>query len=226
MRKNFLLLLSVIAVLAVVSCGGKKQQDPQYTEGSEWVDAVDDINRDSTIYGICTEGSAMHTLQMVVDNGDTLSLSLMNAQEEDHIYGGFSVGDRMAVLANRQLTEATMVLNLTTLMGDWVMPNPIDGSSVMGFSLREGGVMESINQGSVIYKTWRMLNGRLEIVSIREGGGDFEETEYFRFKMLTENELVIDNGDETFDYTRPGQEDDLNGSDLDVDGADIDDMLI
>ena len=44
--------------------------------------------------------------------------------------------------------------------------------------------------------------------------------------MLTENELVIDNGDETFDYTRPGQEDDLNGSDLDVDGADIDDMLI
>jgi hypothetical protein len=226
MKKHLLLLLTAALLLTIASCGGKQQSSTQQTEGSEWVDAADNINRDSTIYGNCTEGSAMHTLQIVQDNGDTLSFNLMVAQEEDRVYGGFRVGDRMAVLASRDHTYATMVLNLSTLMGDWVTPNPLDGSSVMGFSLREGGVMESINQSSVIYKTWRLINGQLEIVSIREGGGDFEEVETFRFKQLTTNELTIINGDEIFEYTRPGQEDDLNGIEIDESEDNIDDMLI
>ena len=125
--------------------------------------------RDHTIYGICGENTAMNSLQLITDAGDTLQLNLTEADEAGKVLGGLNTGDRMAILANADKTKATLVINLSTLLGNWVMPNPLDGSDEQGVRLLDGGVAEGIEQPYVTYRSWRFFNGRLIIESRRNG---------------------------------------------------------
>lgn len=189
MKKIALFGLLTVAFFMLGSCGGgQKQQQQTVTEEQDT--AVAYIPRDQTIYGLCGNGTAMNTLQLLTDNGDTLTMSLTNAEENGQVFGGLQAGDRLAVIANKDKTEAVIVINQNTLLGDWVMPNPIDGSSEVGIRIKEGGIAESIDQSSIIYKTWKIYNGRLEILSQREGGGDMEETNLYEFVQLGPDSLV------------------------------------
>ena len=153
-------------------------------------------------------GTAMNTLQLLRDNGDTLNLSITRALEAGQVFGGMQVGDRMAVMANDDKSEALLVINQNTLLGDWVMPNPIDGSSEVGIRIKEGGIAESIDQSSIIYKTWKIYNGKLEILSQRDGGGDEEELNLYEIVKLGADSLVYKTVNkpreemETFEYSR------------------------
>jgi hypothetical protein len=150
----------------------------------------------------------MNTLQLLRDNGDTLVLSITNAMEAGQVFGGLQVGDRIAVFPNATNSEAVIVINQNALLGDWVMPNPIDGSSEVGIRIKEGGVAESIDQSSIIYKTWKLFNGRLEILSQRDGGGDEEELNLYELVKLGPDSLVYRTMNkpreemETFEYSR------------------------
>ena len=193
-------------VVTMVSCGGGNAQQPVAETEDDSVAIT--IPRDQTLYGICGEGTAMNTLQLLRDNGDTLMLRLTNALEAGQVFGGLQVGDRMAVMTNADQTEATIVINQNTLLGDWVMPNPIDGSSEVGIRIKEGGIAESIDQSSIIYKTWKIYNGKLEILSQRDGGGDEEELNLYEIVMLGADSLVYRTIGkpreemETFEYSR------------------------
>lgn len=200
----------MVATIALTmnSCfGGDNGQQQQVVE-EEPDSTVDYIPRDKTIYGLCGNGTAMNTLQLLTDNGDTLNLSLTQAQENNQVFGGLQAGDRLAVLPNKEKTEAVIVINQNTLLGDWVMPNPIDGSSEVGIRIKEGGVAESIDQSSIIYKTWKIFNGKLEILSQREGGGDMEEVNLYEILLLGADSLVYRTSgvekqdEETFEYSR------------------------
>ena len=184
------------AVLMIGSCGNKTQQVP--------FDNGDSANMtvDSTLYGICGEATSMNMLQIIVDTGDTLMLDISYARDRDKVFGGLQVGDRMAVLPNDNMTEAKIVINQTTLLGNWVMPNPIDGSDEVGISIKEGGVAESIDQGSIIYRTWRLVQGHLEIVLVRDGANDVEELNVYDITKLTADSLVYKDSEETFEYSR------------------------
>ena len=190
----------------MMSCGGKgaQQMAPQDQDTS----AVNVIPTDQTLYGLCGEGTAMNTLQLLRDNGDTLMMSITNAVEAGQVFGGLMVGDRLAVLPNATGSEAVIVINQNALLGDWVMPNPIDGSSEVGIRIKEGGVAESIEQSSIIYKTWKIFNGRLEILSQRDGGGDEEELNLYELVKLGADSLVYKTMNkpkeemETFEYSR------------------------
>lgn len=192
--------------MAFSSCGGGNQQQQVAEDDDDSTQVY--IPRDQTVYGICGNGTAMNTLQLLTDNGDTLSLDLTKAQENNQVFGGLQAGDRMAVLPNIQKTEAVIVINQNTLLGDWVMPNPIDGSSEVGIRIKEGGVAESIEQSSIIYKTWKIFNGRLEILSQRDGGGDEEELNLYELVKLGPDTLVYRTMNkpreemETFEYSR------------------------
>ena len=108
------------------------------------------------------------------------------------MFGGLQVSDRLAVVADKNKKEAQVVINLNALLGDWVMPDPIDGSSEIGIRIKEGGVAESIDQSVIIYRTWKIFNGDLDILLVREGGGDEEEEN--RYEILTsgpDNSQVI-----------------------------------
>jgi len=202
-----LFALAVVSALLFAACGGNKNQQEVQAPADGDEPQVWQSN-DSTIYGLCGEASAMNTLQLITDNGDTLELSTLDAKDQNRVFGGYSVGDRMAVLADRDRTTATLVINETALLGNWVMPNPIDGSDETGISIREGGVAESIDQSTIVYRTWRIMNGLLEIVSIREGGGDVEETNLYEIISLGNDSLVYKSvgrpleEEETFEYSR------------------------
>ena len=207
MRKIWILCVAVASMTITMSCGGGNQQQ-QVAPDEEDTAAVNAIPRDQTLYGLCGDGTAMNTLQLLRDNGDTLVLSITNALEAGQVFGGLQVGDRLAVFPNATQSEAVIVINQNALLGDWVMPNPIDGSSEVGIRIKEGGVAESIEQSSIIYKTWKIFNGRLEILSQRDGGGDEEELNLYELVKLGPDSLVYKTMNkpreemETFEYSR------------------------
>jgi hypothetical protein len=193
--------MTVLTAVAMVmgSCGNKGGQQ-QMVEAQKDT-AVVMVNRDSTLYGICGDGSAMNTLQLITDVGDTVEISVAAANEDGLCLGGFQGGDRMAVVL-RSKGVARQVINQSALLGEWVMPNPMDGSSDMGFRIKEGGIAESIEQPSLTYRAWRLFNGKLEMDAIREGGGDVEEITLYEIVAITPDSLVIRDSEDTYEYTR------------------------
>ena len=139
------------------------------------------------------------------------------------MFGGLQVGDRMAVMPNDATTAAKMVINQTTLLGNWVMPNPIDGSDEVGISIKEGGVAESIDQSSIIYRTWRLSSGRLEIVLVRDGASDVEEMNVYDIVKLTTDSLVYKDEEETFEYGRQKPKE-TYGEDVKLEDSSYDDF--
>lgn len=196
MRKTGIMLLVAIAVLTISSCGNSTQKVP--------FDSGDSVNQmvDSTLYGICGEATSMNVLQLIIDTGDTLILDISYAKEKEQVFGGLQAGDRMAVLPNDDKTAAVTVINQTALLGDWVMPNPLDGSDEVGIRIKEGGVAESIEQSSIIYRTWRLVKGHLEIVLVRDGANDMEEVYTYDLQKLTTDSLVYKDSEETYEYGR------------------------
>ena len=165
---------------------------------------VDYILKDSTIYGFCGQGSATNAIQLFTDAGDTLMINIASALENQLVLGGYNPGDELAVVPNADSTAAIMVINTSALLGNWVMPNPIDGSSETGISLQKGGTAESIDQSSIIYKSWRLFNGQLQVQASRDDGIDMDDLIVFRIKELTDNTLVlIDSDEDIYEYTRP-----------------------
>lgn len=218
--KKLVILSVAMTTVMLLSCGGKQQSQAEETQDSINIEEI--VPKDHTIYGVCTDGTAMNTLEMVTDNGDTLMLSLTTAQEVGKVFGGLQVSDRVAVVADNARKEAKLVINLNTLMGDWVMPDPIDGSSEIGIRIKEGGVAESIDQSVIVYRTWKIFNGELEIELMREGGGDEEEVNRYEILALGPDTLVYRtigksrDETETFEYSRwkPKAKVDLHGLEL------------
>jgi len=186
-----------MAIMTMVSCGNKTQQVP-FDNG----DSADIANKDSTIYGVCGEATTMHVLQMLTDTGDTLMLDIADAIENGQVMGGLQVGDRLAVIPQKDKEKARFVLNQSALLGNWVMPNPIDGSDEVGIRIKEGGIAESIDQSTITYKTWRLVKGKLEIVMVHEGGSGEDETYLYDLVRLEPDTLVYKSVDETYEYSR------------------------
>ena len=202
------------------SCGGKTQQVPFDNGDSTDMSAM----QDPTIYGVCGEGSAMNTLQIVTDLGDSIVLDLNYARENNQVFGGLQAGDRMAVVPNSKKTEALIVVNQADLLGNWVMPNPLDGSDEVGFRIKEGGILEGIEQSSLTFKTWRLVRGKLETVAVREGGGEEEEVNIYDLVKLTPDSLILKDNDDTYEYGRQQVKKPL--SDIKLEEASADDYKI
>ena len=207
MKKSVFLGVFVAGVLLFGSCGGNKQQ--QYVEEDDNSTSMEDKEvRDHTIYGICAAGTTMNTLQMITDSGDTLKLNISRANEMGKVFGGLQPSDRLAVLPDSSGRMALQVINLSTLMGDWVMPDPIDGSAEVGIRIKEGGIAESIEQSVIMYRTWKIVNGDLEIQLVREGGGDEQEDNLYELLILGPDTLAYRtlgrarDETETFEYNR------------------------
>ena len=203
--KKLVILSVAMAAMMMLSCGGSNSHQAEREEDT--VDAYDQI-RDHTLYGLCGAIPSTSQLKVITDTGDTLALDITRAIENRKMLGSIRVGDRLAVMTNKNQTEATEVININLLLGDWVMPDPLDGSDEIGIRIKEGGVAESIEMTNITYRTWRIFNGKLEITSIREGGGEAEETNYFDILKLSADTLVYktigkpQDEEETMEYSR------------------------
>ena len=83
MKNLGVLFVVVMAVLAMGSCGSSTKPVP-FDNG----DSADIVNADPTVYGVCGEETAMNTLQLITDMGDTLSFDISEAQENEQVFGG------------------------------------------------------------------------------------------------------------------------------------------
>lgn len=185
------------AAVLLASCGESLNKKVPFEEVN-----IAEVVRDTMLYGFCGEGSAMNTLQIITDANDTITLNVAAAKDKNMVFGGYAVGDEMAVAVDKDTTMATMVINKSALHGNWVQPNPIDGSSETGISILKGGTAESIDQSSIVYKSWRLFNGKLQVVATRNDGIDLEEVLEFTIKKVTPDSLIIADSEDTYEYGR------------------------
>lgn len=149
--------LPLVLLSCLMACNGNKQKNTDNSAATDTATAAD-----STLYGICGEGTAMHTLQLITLTGDTLNLSLLPDDDDDAdtratVNGGLMCGDHLAVLATTTADGpiATKVINLTSLMGRWT-------SISRNFVIEEGGIVTSdIKAETRPYTSWKIFNGQL-----------------------------------------------------------------
>lgn len=150
-------ILPLVLLSCLMACNGNKQKNTDNSAATDTATAAD-----STLYGICGEGTAMHTLQLITLTGDTLNLSLLPDDDDDAdtratVNGGLMCGDHLAVLATTTADGpiATKVINLTSLMGRWT-------SISRNFVIEEGGFVTSdIKAETRPYTSWKIFNGQL-----------------------------------------------------------------
>lgn len=112
---------------------------------------------DSTVYGICGRSTAMNTLELITEGGDTLELSLNEANEHGNVVGGLAVGDRMAVVISRGHGDAGvagMVVNISSLLGKWARIGEM-------FEICDSGIVKSTMKEPRPYTEWKIVNGML-----------------------------------------------------------------
>lgn len=175
-----MILLSVV----MGACNHQKTAKPELaidSLSSEW-------GKDSTAYGICGEGTAMHTLELVKDDGDTVSYFIEDRENgEPIVKGGLLTGDRMAVVGHLSEGElvADQVINLTALQGRWT-------SIDKNFEIQEGGVVaSSVKAESNPWTSWKIFNGQLLL-----------NKDTFRINSLGADSLYLENAAGIFTYKR------------------------
>lgn len=185
-------------VLSIGGCGNKQQQNYDDYRDTTEVDVIDK----PTIYGVAANTTTGDTLKLVTDNGDTLVIDITKAHKDMKVIGKIQQGDRMVVVSDPNKKYGEIVINQNMLLGDWIMPDPIDGGTNVGISIKEGGVAESIEMTNITYRTWKIVDGQLEIISIREGGGQEEEVNYYDITKLTADSLSYKNDEDSYEYSR------------------------
>ena len=146
------LLILVLTGIVAVACNQKKPDNAT-------VEPTEVEVSDSTIYGICGSGTMMHTLELITNMDDTLTIFINDedADQMTEVAGGLMCGDRMAVTAYKTddgLT-ASRVINITSLIGKW---SSIDKK----FEITEDGDVQSeVKAESNTWTSWRILNGQL-----------------------------------------------------------------
>lgn len=184
MLKGGMGLLFLVLVLA--ACDAKKKQQIEDT------DEVAEVN-DTTVYGVCGEGTSMHSLEIITDAGDTLVYTLLSQDAETEVetpsdvQGGLMTGDKMAVTGHKTADElvADRVINVTSLLGHWT-------SIDKNFTIEEGGTVHSaVKAETNPWTSWKILNGSLLL-----------NRDTFAIDGLSADSLYLENANGIFTFKR------------------------
>ena len=199
MSMRHTIILSIFMSLLVAGCTeSAKQPAAQQTPDSLIIDPnFSPAEKDVTLYGLFLEygGDSLH---MITDAGDTVSF----AASARAIKGRPNVGDRLAVVMDKNKRKARVAIDISMLMGVWMMPNPIDGSNEVGIRFLDGGIAEGVNQSTTVYQSWRLMNGKLLITSVDSDDESYVLTSTYRIQKLTPDSLVYSDENETLEYYR------------------------
>lgn len=173
-------------VLMLAACDAKKKQQIEDT------DEVAEVN-DTTVYGVCGEGTSMHSLEIITDAGDTLVYTLLSQDAETEVetpsdvQGGLMAGDKMAVTGHKTADElvADRVINVTSLLGHWT-------SIDKNFTIEEGGTVRSaVKAETNPWTSWKILNGSLLL-----------NRDTFAIDGLSADSLYLENANGIFTFKR------------------------
>lgn len=179
MKKIFLF---VVMAMIIAGCNQKKQSAVTATDDDAEVN-------DSTIYGVCGEGTMMHSLELITSMQDTLTILINDEDVPDQtiVAGGLMAGDRMAVTACKTDDGwvAQRILNITSLLGKWT-------SIDKNFEITDDGeVKSSMKMESKAWTQWRILNGQLLL-----------NRDTFDIVSITADSLEIENHEGIYAYRR------------------------
>lgn len=176
----------LLLVLMLAACDAKKKQQIEDT------DEVVEVN-DTTVYGVCGEGTSMHSLEIITDAGDTLVYTLLSQDAETEVetpsdvQGGLMAGDKMAVTGHKTADElvADRVINVTSLLGHWT-------SIDKNFEIEEGGTVRSaVKAETNPWTSWKILNGSLLL-----------NRDTFCIECLSADSLYLENANGIFTFKR------------------------
>lgn len=154
MKKLMMMAAVIVMVFAFTGC---KQNNKKSTPVIGETEQTQKSDNDSTVYGVCGDGTAMHTLELITDAGDTLTYMIDDEEDQSPVVGGLFSGDRMAVIGHKEGSDlvATKIINLTTLTGKWT-------SLDKNFKILEGGQVKSYAKAeNNPWTSWKILNGKL-----------------------------------------------------------------
>lgn len=140
-------------------------------------DLADSVNTeipDTAVYGRVDEATTMHTLQVVTEDGKTLTFALGQSLQAD-VQGGLFAGDYVTLTATKTTDadepEVQKLVNITSLLGKYT-------SIDRNFEIKADGSVESPNMTaeSQPYTQWKTVNTRLvlnqDTFDIRQLGPD------------------------------------------------------
>lgn len=118
-------LLYLALVLATAAACGKRSVAP--IEAEQAISTETNVEGDSTIYGLACDGCTDTILVFLPrTGGDPDTFDILNASRQHHVFGHPMIGDRMAVVVNRENPKvADIVIDMEQFNGEWcyqVMP--------------------------------------------------------------------------------------------------------
>ena len=176
MKKHIVVALPLL-VAAFLIAGCKDKNKNNVGDGIDSTD-VELMVSDSTVYGVCGENTAMHSLELINEdeNGDV------------NVLGGLLAGDRLAVVEGPEVDGeklAKKVINITTLLGRWT-------SLDKNFEIQDDGTVRSTVQAEKNpWTSWKIVNGRLVL-----------NRDTFDINNLGSDSLYLENKNGTFVYKR------------------------
>lgn len=188
MKKIFYMTIVALVLFAANSCKGRKTSP--VVSASDSLE-VDEDMADTTIYGVCGEGTSMHELQLITDMGDTIN-AFIDDEQPDIVKGGLLCGDRIALIASEGTDGemvAQQVVNLTSLIGKWT-------SLDKNFEIIEGGeVKNNVKAEQNPWTSWKILNGKLLL-----------NKDTFQIDNLGSDSLMLENHQGIFVFKRYSEE--------------------
>ena len=186
--KNLIVVALPLLVAAFLIAGCKDKNKNNVGDGIDSTD-VELMVSDSTVYGVCGENTAMHSLELITDAGDTLRFVLNEDENGDvNVLGGLLAGDRLAVVEGPEVDGeklAKKVINITTLLGKWT-------SLDKNFEIQDDGTVRSTVQAEKNpWTSWKIVNGRLVL-----------NRDTFDINNLGSDSLYLENKNGIFVYKR------------------------
>ena len=186
--KKLIVVALPLLVAAFLIAGCKDKNKNNVGDGIDSTD-VELMVSDSTVYGVCGENTAMHSLELITDAGDTLRFVLNEDENGDvNVLGGLLAGDRLAVVEGPEVDGekvAKKVINITTLLGKWT-------SLDKNFEIQDDGTVRSTVQAEKNpWTSWKIVNGRLVL-----------NRDTFDINNLGSDSLYLENKNGIFVYKR------------------------
>ncbi len=183
-RNSFFVVLCAVLAMIFVGCKDKRAASLVEKPVADSIVPVETV-ADTTVYGVCGEGTSMHSLELVTTDGDTIYYQV-NVEEDAHLRGGMMVGDRLAVVGYSSGDEGMVaqgVINLTTLLGKW---SSIDRN----FEIQDGGALITEAKEPQVAE-WKICNGLLVL-----------RTDTFSVYELGPDSLCLENKNGIYAYKR------------------------
>ncbi len=177
----------VAACMSLAACvqgnTDKKQNDSIENVSDDDTASVTIVVKDETdvtneVRGIAGDGTSMHSLELVEDNGDTVYLMY-----ENNAVGGIMSGDQLDVVYKNVDGEPTAqsIINISSLSHLW----SISGTGKMHIEIDPRGTVTVYGKTNG-YSKWTLSDGRLVLSGAMEA-------DTFNINLLTDDSLIIQN---------------------------------